>query len=460
MEKENKTPNPELMQVMSAMTARMALAYRLGSQYGGDRNLYTALGYPQAIEYSEYYARYKRQDIAKAVINRPIDMTWKGEFFVMNPDEENEKLKHAFETLYYDIKLKGSLIRLDKLACIGRYAVLLLGFDDVKTQQDWRMPVNGKSRKLLYIQPYAEDCAKINTYESDTANKRYGQPLLYDVQTKHPDGKTTNFIVHYTRVIHVTCETLEDNVLGVPVMQSIWNRLMDLEKLVGGSSEMYWRGARPGYSGKVDAEKYTMSAEQQEDFKQQIEEYEHNLRRFLINEGVEIQSLAQQIADPQNHVLVQIQMISSVTGIPMRILLGSERGELASSQDRDSWIEQIQLRRDEYANNQIIYPLVDRLMEYGVLPFYKKYTIEWPALFIANEKEKAEVGKTLSTSIKDYTQNPTAMEILPPPMFLKYIMGLTDEQIEEVELLQQDIMMQQDIDLEQEEGVETEITEE
>ena len=32
-------------------------------------------------------------------------------------------------------------------------------------------------------------------------------------------------------------------------------------------------------------------------------------------------------------------MISAETGIPKRILTGSERGELASSQDRDNWFE-------------------------------------------------------------------------------------------------------------------------
>lgn len=439
--------NENILQVMTAMSARMALAYQMGSQYGGDRNLYTALGYPTDITYNDYYGRYRRQDIAKAIINRPVEMTWKGEFSVMNSEDKEDTLKHAFESLYYDVKLKKQLIRLDKLSSIGRYAVLLLGFDGVINSEDWARPVEGKTRKLMYVQPYAEDCATIQTYETDNNNPRYGQPLLYQLQTKYPDGKSTTFMVHYTRIIHVTGETLEDDVLGIPVMEAIWNRLMDVEKLVGGSSEMYWRGARPGYSGKVDSDKYKMSPDQEDAFRNQIEEYEHNLRRFLINEGVEIQSLAQQIADPSSHVLVQIQMISTVTGIPMRILLGSERGELASSQDRDSWIEQIQLRRDEYANNQIIYPLVDRLMEYGVLPYYNKYTIEWPALLMANEKDKAEVGKTLSTSIKEYTQNPMAMEILPPPMYLKYVMGLTDEQIEEIQQLQTIQMQESDIDL-------------
>ena len=127
---------------------------------------------------------------------------------------------------------------------------------------------------------------------------------------------------------------LEDEVNGLPRLEAVFNRLLDLEKIVGGSAEMFWRGARPGFQGIV-SEGYNMTDEDIDELQKQLDEYEHGLRRFLINRGVSLDALAQQVSDPRNHVDVQLQMISAITGIPRRILTGSERGELASTEDRE-----------------------------------------------------------------------------------------------------------------------------
>jgi len=142
--------------------------------------------------------------------------------------------------------------------------------------------------------------------------------------------------------------------------------LFDLEKLVGGSAEMFWRGARPGYKGKVDKE-YTLTSDEEEDFQDQLDEYEHNLRRFLISRGIDISALETQVSDPSKHVDVQIQMISAQTGIPKRILTGSERGELASTQDITSWYSLIQGRRENYVAGNILRPFNVKVLAFSLL---------------------------------------------------------------------------------------------
>lgn len=420
------------VQVLSALLSRAKLMARLGQQYGGDRDLYTALGYDVDPRYEQFAAHYERQDIAKAVINRPVEGTWRGLFEVTEVDDDEETpFEKAWKDLQKALTLKQRFMRVDKLSSLGSYGVLLFGFDDVKDIGDFRAPVAQGKRTLLYLKPLGEGSAEIKEWVEDTKDPRYGQPMFYDASLKKKDDQeTTRFYVHHSRILHISGELLESEVQGVPVLKVLYNRLMDLEKIVGGSAEMFWRGARPGYQGKLDPE-YTMSTQTAADLQSQIDEYEHNLRRIMVNEGIDLKALTAQVSDPTPHVDVQLQMISAVTGIPKRILTGSERGELASSEDRDAWNEKISDRREEHAEPQIVRPFIDRCIEHGVLPTPKEeYTVIWPDLFAPSEKEKAEVGKIRATAIKEYGANVANQEILPLESFLKHVLGFSDELIE------------------------------
>lgn len=425
-----------LQELVGTLTNRLNYLGNLGLQYSGDRSLYDALGYKKTLTYLDYYTQYQRQDIAMAVIDRPIEATWRGSQWVYSPDiEEREEdlLAQAWEVLYHDLKLKQKFIRLDKLSCLGRYGVLVMGFNDIKTPEDWGKPVEtSNGLKLLYVQPYSEDAAQINTYEENTTSERFGLPLTYNISADSGNN-TQTIIVHYSRIIHVAGKQLDSEIYGIPELQAIFNRLMDLEKIVGGSGEMFWRNARQGFNAQVDTTKYKAAAGLKTSLEDQMKEYEHNLRRFLVTEGVNLKSLDAFVYDPTGHTDVQLTLISAVTGIPKRILMGSERGELSSSQDTDAWATLIQTRREEYADRLIICEFVDTLMKYGILPNTENYQTEWTALTTVSDKDMAEVGRIRATALKEYTTNPQAEMILPPDSFYKVILGLNDEQIMQVE---------------------------
>lgn len=422
--------------VNSEIVARMALANLLGQSFGGDRDLYNALGYPKAVGYNDFVLRYKRQDIAKAVIKRPVETTWAGNIEVLEASEsEDTAFETAFDKLQKDFKLKTVFSRLDRLTCLGRYGVLLMGFDDVKEKLDFMKPTNPRSiSKLLYLKALSEGSAKIESYETNTKSERYGLPKFYEIilKTTIGNGTTSATIkVHYSRVIHVAWDLMEDDTEGTPVMESIFNRLMDIEKLVGGSSEMFWKGARPGYQGVIDKE-YNLGSEEEKDLDNQVDEYEHGLRRIFTAQGIELKNLAPQVSDPTAHVAVQVQMICSITGIPQRVLLGSERGELASGQDANLWKTLIQDRRTEQVEPNIIRAFVDKMIEVGILPSPSSagYTIMWSDLFAPSEKERAETGKTRAAAVQQFLQNPIAPELISVDAFVQFFLGLSKEQIE------------------------------
>jgi len=250
---------------------------------------------------------------------------------------------------------------------------------------------------------------------------------------KMASSVTTAKNVHWSRVIHVAEDLLESNVEGMPKLQAVLNRLIDLDKIAGGSAEMFWRGAFPGLGFQAH-EGYTIQGQALIDLQREIEEYMHGLKRYLRLSGIDVKQFRPQVADPSNHVAVQIDLIAAALGIPKRILLGSERGELASTQDEKAFMELIDARRRDHCEATILRPLIDRLILVKVLPQPKDgYGVEWPELLTLSDKEIAEIAAARTKALKDYVEAIGAEDIVPPEIFLRNILGLTEEQMDHVE---------------------------
>lgn len=441
--KTNRTLSVQ-QQVISEILSRQGFARRLGYQYGDKRKVYKALGYPEEAEltFEYYYNKYDRQDFARAVIDRPCDGTWRGHLIIKEAgsDSKTSELNTKWQELDETFGLKLRLNKADKLCDLGRYSVLFLGLDDVGTAEEFKNPVAKGARQLLYIRQFAESEADVHTWDNDPKSKRFGKPILYQIKsgTAQTTGSTTttieqytNLLVHHTRVVHYVSQSLTSEVCGVSKLKPIINRLVDLEKILGGDAEMFWRGARPGYTATAK-EDYELGAEEEQALMDEIDKYEHDLRRFIMAKGVDIAALEQQTADPLHHIDAQLQAISAQTGIPKRILIGSERGELASSQDRDQWKELILTRQEEHAEPTILRPFINLLMKYKILPPVAKYTVVWADVFAPSEADKAKIGKERAGALKDYADSSLASDVLSPKLAAKYLLGLNEEQADEV----------------------------
>jgi len=424
------TTSGQKLQTLSELVSRALLASRLGYQYGGDRDIYQALGYPTTILYEDYASRYARQDIAGAIIDRPVDATWRGPVTLLESDDDKDTpLEKGWKELCKELALKTVFNQVDKLTGIGRFGIVLLGLNDIGRKEHWAVPAT-PGKKLLYVRAFGEGDVTVKTWVKTQSDPRYGLPLTYTIEVSNPDGGSETLVVHHTRVVHIVDNPLNSLVYGTPRLEAVWNRLVDLEKLTGGSAEMFWRGARPGYHGNIDKE-FELTSAVEKDLQDQMDEFEHDLRRFLTTQGVDIKTLGAQVSDPKSHVDIQIQMISARTGIPKRILTGSERGELASSQDREEWLSYIQKRREDFADPCIVRKFVDRCIELRILPPTREdgYTVEWEDLFAQSDREKTEIGKNRASALRDYATNPGAQEIVPPESFLRIALGLNQEEV-------------------------------
>ena len=157
---------------MAELASRMNVGARMGMQYSGERDIAKALGYQQSITYDDLLATYIRQDIAKAIVDRPVKSTWRGDFTVIEPHtEEDTPFEAGWEEMYRKLAIKQSL-RVDKLASLGNYALLFLGFNDVNSPDALINPVSkGVGRELLYLKPFGQNVVAIKEWDRDTSSR-------------------------------------------------------------------------------------------------------------------------------------------------------------------------------------------------------------------------------------------------------------------------------------------------
>lgn len=364
------------------------------------------------------------------------------------------------------------LLRADILSGIGQFGVILLGLDDgkelsepvagvqernsdpttvdPKTQRAVNPPrssntfpgiysfsVNAKqkkNRKLLFLRVFPEHLVDVIQYESNYTSPRFGQPVMYNITFNDPSTTHTGIglplatvSVHWTRVIHIADNLESSEVFGVPRMQQVLRRLLDLQKLYGGSAEMYWRGAFPGISLETHPQLGSDITVDREKTKDMMENYMNGLQRYLALIGMSAKSLAPQVVDPSPQIRVQLEAICIKLGVPMRVFMGSERGELASSQDAAAWNDRLKERQKNYIIPRIIIPFVDRLIQVGVLPEVEKYRVWWPDITSQTESEKAAIAVQLTTAMSTFVSG-GCETIMTPMDFLTLVLGLSEEE--------------------------------
>jgi len=376
--------------VLSELVSRARLAEQAGITFGGDRNTYQALGYKRELQAQDYRARYERGDISARIIEAYPSATWRGVGGELIEDE-NPDVVTGFEEAWFDLARRLNVWsvfkRADILAGLGRYAVVLIGAPGELDQEITTVTPD----QIFYLQAFSEEDAEIKEFDKDATSTRFGQPTLYGLKRISPDPAIITRNVHWTRIVHVADGTLSDLVYGTPRLKRVWNRLDDLDKLVGSGSEAFWIRAHQGLQFDIDKdlkpnpeEKAAMSAE--------IDEYINNIRRVIRTRGVTVNPLGSDVADFATNVASVISLISSATGIPQRILMGSERGELASTQDRENWTERVQDRRDEFAGPMVVRQFVDRLINLGALPKPVEYDVRWPEVNDMTDEQRVDVA--------------------------------------------------------------------
>jgi len=398
----------------------------------GDRSIDSECGYPNSITVEDYSKMIARNGLAARANNILPSEAWSVTPIIKeNKEADSTDFEKKWEELVREKDVYNYLYRADVLSGIGSYGVLLIGVNDGKKLEQ---PLTAAS-ELLYLKPFSQLSVKVADTEKNTSSPRFSKPTFYDISTNGTaeDPNPTdgiNIKVHWTRLVHVADNRHSSDIFGVPRLQTVYNYLLDIKKILGGSGEMFWKGGFPGYSFEVnnDADGADLDPES---IKEEMELYSNGLQRYLAISGVSAKSLAPQVADPENHITSNVKAIAMAMGIPYRIFLGTEEAKLASSQDKSTWNTRIRKRQEGYLSPLVLRPFINRLIEVGILPEVKFFTIEWPDLNSPTDEDRAQIAKLRTEALGDYVQRDVSM-ILSPKQFLHQIMDMDIELVDSI----------------------------
>lgn len=431
-----------LKSLSSALIQRASWAGLMGKTYEHNRDLYQTLGYKRFLRFEDYWGVYRRQDIASRIVNAPVEASWRVSPSVVDDVEERTDgeltaFEQAVEDLGDRLRIWQYLARADKLARVGHYSVLLLGVNDGRDLAEPLDPVT-ESSQLVYLAPFRESNATIGDFIRDPANPKFGFPEYYTLRYSDDEVRVMKDPgrAHYTRVLHMTEGLLEDDVFGVPVLDGIFNRLQDLEKVTGGSAEMFWRNGRKeiAFEEMPDVD-FSTGVQSDSDLQDEIDSFVHNMQNYIRLSGVTAKSIAPAVADPSPHIEKLVDIIAGAVGIPKRILLGSERGELASSQDETNFAQRIGERREQHVIPNLVRPFIDRLIELNILPEPESgsYTVSFETSESLGQKDAAEVARIKTEALARYSDSMGASSIVPPSVYLRDVLKLDESVAEKIE---------------------------
>lgn len=371
------------------------------------RNINDECGYPDNLDIQHFRDMKRRNPVAARVVEcLPLEC-WQTcpSIYEAEDAEVTTPFEQRWEQVCKNLRegswFKGSeytnpvweyLKRADILSGIGSYGVIFLGLDDDIPLEEpveaytegtggsygtWKE--NPKEVNLISIRIYPEHFAQILAVDTDAKSPRYGMPTKYLLTYNGDEGLLHSGVgtaqitqeVHWTRCIHIADNRESSDVYGVPRQEPVYDNLYDIKKLASGSAEMYWKGAFPGLSIETHPQlggDVEVDLDSDTGLRSQLENYGNGLQRWLTLLGMSAKSLAPQVVDPTPQILIQIDLICIKLAIPKRIFMGSERGELASTQDDSTWNDRKTERQNGHMTHNIIVPFVDRLIAVGVLP--------------------------------------------------------------------------------------------
>ena len=388
----------QVLKALGAIHDRMAFANLHGFGFEGKRDYYSALGYTRVLTPELMWDRYRRNGVARRLVNMLPNATWRSGADLVEDDTpdsvtdfEEAWIEFAARTRAWD-----RMRKVDILSQLGRFSVLLLGYPGPLESEAKRM----KPGSVAYLKQYSELRVKVQDGDLDTDRRspRFGQPNRYQfTKLLKSNGTTGSQYVHWTRVIHVADEAVEEDEWGEPMLAAVWNWLDDLEKVAGAGSEAFWRRVQPMLSAQL-MPGATLAVGDETRVEEEIDKLVHGLRRWVRLSGIELDEVgSHDVAQFDRQVDALIGLIVTPFGIPKRLFSGSEQGELASTKDASNYAQNVRDRRRQFAESVVLRPLTSRLQLLGQLPETpESYEARWPDVQDMDLSERLDMAKKAS----------------------------------------------------------------
>lgn len=392
--------NRELRNALRTLSIRDLAGAAMGISHGGERDIFDIYGYPRRPDFAYLYSYATHNDVGSTVTFKIPKSCWRTGFELRNEDEGGGDLILEDEVnKLIERGLTTVAERADALQRIGKFSILFVGVPDGLDPKEPVGRVLGNALESIYFRAFAFDGIEIYRRDNDPQSERFGLPELYQLQVisrgdNEKDVTTQPIIAHWSRCVHMAETKLDSDIEGIPIMQEVINRILDIDKATGGSSEAYFRNARGKTVFEIDkdfAADLVNNDEAKEKFDTAAKKFTNNQQDQIVSVGAQAKSLSTPHQSPRDTVMVAYWGVSGKTGIPIRILTGEGSGQLAGSEDKLAY-NGIVADRQLFFCTPVTKGVLEILDMSGVISLPDEYYIWWPRQRATTETEEADIG--------------------------------------------------------------------
>lgn len=406
-------PTP-LQLAVNDLTERQLIATRNAYALGGNDakrpNAWCEYGFPNDLVFEDLYRMYERHGVAHGVVHRLLDKCWETLPEVIQGDKADENTQQtpwekSIAKQFKKLKVWKHFKEADRMRMVGHYSGILLQVADSK---QWHDSLSAKVGVLVKLIPAWEGQLEPAAWDMNPASPTYGEPSMWtfnEASVKENDsrdpGRTMQ--VHPSRVYIVG-----DYRTGVPLLKAGYNDFVTIEKVVGGAGESFLKNAARQLNINFDAEAdmdkvarlYGVPlSELHTAFDEVAKGMNRGQDTVLGTQGATVSTLAATVPDPEKPFNVALQSACASVQIPVKVVVGMQTGERASTEDTKDFNKRGQGRRvselsddiEGFVAHLIRYRLVD-----GPPGVDAEVTCVWDDLSEATLTERLANAKTMA----------------------------------------------------------------
>lgn len=382
--------------------ARMARARRglMAPTMGLDNKRHSAwceYGFPEQVTYENLYSLYRRGGIAHGAVEKLVGKCWQTNPEIIEGDQADKKRK---ETAWkkkakqvFTNRFWRSFSEADRRRLVGRYAGILL---HVRDEKDWNLPVT-KGRGLQKVTVAWAGSLTVGEWDTGLNSKTYGQPKMWQYAERLPNGSNRRVNIHPDRVFILG--DYSDDAIGF--LEPGYNAAVSLEKVEGGSGESFLKNAarqlNVNFEKEIDfnnlASLYGVSIDElQEKFNEVAGEINRGNDVLMTTQGATVTPLVTAVAETATYN-VNLQTFAASVDEPVKILVGMQTGERASTEDQKYMNARCQSCRVDLAFE--IEDFCDKLIDLQIVDSVSQKAVIWGDLNEQTGTEKLTNSKTM-----------------------------------------------------------------
>ncbi len=350
-------------------------------------------GYAIALDFYYFYAMYRRVGLAKAGIERPVDVCWLTNPNVKRGDKDDGEILPEFEEFTERLNLWPALKQLDYMQRVGHYAGLFIRVADGQMPNT---PLDSTSMgKITEFTPCWEGQLIPGNLETNPKSPRYGLPVEYTYQQQgvtqqgQRDGNES-ITIHHSRILIWNEGAAGNTIYGESAMEAPYNALVDWEKIRGAGGEGFWRQAalRGVLQASADTAGQAPSDEEMDALTDAIGDMQQSFDSVPYLGGMELNTLQTKIDRPDGFKDIALEDVAAGFKWSAKGLIGAQEGRLAGDQDSGLDKQTAQSRRENFIS-LMIKNLLTWLNDYTEFD-NKRCFVEWDDLMSPSDKDRLE----------------------------------------------------------------------